>query len=123
MGFVVLLGILLLIWEYNLIYGILMLFICSYIVVGFEVYIKKYKLVWYFIFVWSILVIGVFIGMLSLVGVVLFNMFIIYCFQVVVFCEVGLFLIVLMEKSCSCLENDVFEVIDELCYNMELIEE
>ena len=123
MGLVALLGILPPTWEHNLIYGISMLSICSYIAAGFEAYIKKYKPARYFIFAWSILATGALIGMLSLIGVVPSNMFTTYCFQVAVFCEAGLFSIALMEKSRSRLENDVSEATDELRHNMELIEE
>lgn len=123
MGFVALIGIMPPTWEHNLIYGIAMLSICSYIAAGFEAYLKKYKPARYFIFAWSILATGALIGMLSLIGAVPSNLFTTYCFQVAVFCEAGLFSIALMEKSRSRLENEVSEATDELRHNMELIEE
>ncbi|NVK56351.1 MAG: response regulator [Alteromonadaceae bacterium] len=110
-------------WEHNLIYGIGMLSICSYIVAGFEAYFKRYRPARYFIFAWGILATGAIVGMLSLVGVVPSNMFTTYCFQAAVFCEAGLFSIALMEKSRSQLENEVSEATNELRHNMELIEE
>tara|TARA_A200000159_G_scaffold156249_2_gene170979 strand:+ start:11742 stop:14879 length:3138 start_codon:yes stop_codon:yes gene_type:complete len=111
------------VWEHNLVYGIGMLSITSYIAAGFEAYGKRYKPARYFIFAWGILATGAIVGMLSLVGILPSNLLTTYCFQVAVFCEAGLFSIALMEKSRSQLENEVSQATDELRHNMELIEE
>lgn len=110
-------------WEHNLVYGIGMLSICSYIAAGLEAYARKYKPARYFIFAWGILAVGALIGMLSLIGVAPSNLFTTYCFQIAVFFEAGLFSIALMEKSRSQLESEVSGATDELRHNMELIEE
>ncbi|WP_229680920.1 hybrid sensor histidine kinase/response regulator [Alteromonas lipolytica] len=110
-------------WEHNLVYGIGMFSIISYIAAGFEAYAKHYRPARYFIFAWGILAVGAIVGMLSLIGVVPSNMLTTYCFQVAVFCEAGLFSIALMEKSRSQLESEVNQATDELRHNMELIEE
>ena len=110
-------------WEHNLVYGIGMLSIASYIAAGFEAHAKKYRPARYFIFAWGILAAGALVGMLSLIGVLPSNMLTTYCFQVAVFCEAGLFSIALMEKSRSQLESEVNQATDELRHNMELIEE
>lgn len=68
------------IWKNNLVYGVGFVVILSYIYVGFEVFFNKFRFVCYFIFVWSMFVIGVIIGMLSFIGILFFNDFIMYCF-------------------------------------------
>lgn len=111
------------IWKNNLVYGVGLVAICSYIYAGFEAFFNRFKPARYFIFAWSMLAIGAIVGMLSLVGVLPSNDFTTYCFQVGVFFEAGLFSLALMEKSRSQLEHDVAQATDELRNNMELIEE
>lgn len=123
MGLVSLAGVLPHIWENNLVYGIGIAAICSYIFAGFEAYFNHFKPARYFIFAWSLLASGAVIGMLSLIGVLPSNTFTTYCFQVGVFLEAGLFSLALMEKSRSQLEKEVNNATDELRHNMELIEE
>ncbi|GGW78714.1 hypothetical protein GCM10007391_09180 [Alteromonas halophila] len=111
------------IWKNNLVYGIGMLAICSYIFAGFEAFYKRFQPARYFIFAWTMLATGAIVGMLSLVGILPSNDFTTYCFQVGVFLESGLFSLALMEKSRSQLESEVEQATNDLRNNMELIEE
>ncbi|BCO17494.1 MULTISPECIES: hybrid sensor histidine kinase/response regulator [unclassified Alteromonas] len=111
------------IWKNNLVYGVGLIAILSYISAGFEAFFNKFKPARYFIFAWTMLATGAIIGMLSLVGVLPSNDFTTYCFQVGVFLESGLFSFALMEKSRSQLENEVEQATNDLRNNMELIEE
>lgn len=111
------------IWKNNLVYGVGMAAICSYIYAGFEAFFNKFQPARYFIFAWTMLAIGAVVGMLSLIGVLPSNDFTTYCFQVGVFLEAGLFSFALMEKSRSQLENEVEQATNDLRNNMELIEE
>jgi two-component system sensor histidine kinase BarA len=111
------------IWKNNLVYGVGLIAILSYIYAGFEAFFNKFKPARYFIFAWTMLAAGAIVGMLSLVGVLPSNDFTTYCFQVGVFLESGLFSFALMEKSRSQLENEVEQATNDLRNNMELIEE
>lgn len=111
------------VWENNLIYGIGILAICSYIYAGFEAFLNHFQPARYFIFAWTMLALGAVVGMLSLMGVLPSNTFTTYCFQVGVFIESGLFSFALMEKSRSQLESEVAQATNDLRNNMELIEE
>ncbi|MCU7553333.1 ATP-binding protein [Alteromonas sp. ASW11-19] len=111
------------VWKNNLVYGVGMLAICSYIYAGFEAYANRFQPARYFIFAWTMLAGGAIIGMLSLVGVLPSNAFTAYCFQVGVFLEAGLFSLALMEKSRSQLQSEVEQATNDLRNNMELIEE
>lgn len=111
------------IWKNNLVYGVGLLAISSYIFAGFEAFFNRFQPARYFIFAWSMLAAGAVIGMLSLIGVLPSNDFTTYCFQVGVFLESGLFSLALMEKSRSKLEQEVEQATNDLRNNMELIEE
>ncbi|MEC7482318.1 MAG: 7TM diverse intracellular signaling domain-containing protein, partial [Pseudomonadota bacterium] len=111
------------IWKNNLVYGVGLVAILSYIYAGFEAFFNKFKPARYFIFAWSMLATGAIIGMLSLIGVLPSNDFTTYCFQVGVFLEAGLFSFALMEKSRGQLESEVEQATNDLRNNMELIEE
>ena len=111
------------IWKNNLVYGVGLIAILSYIYAGFEAFINRFKPARYFIFAWTMLATGAIVGMLSLMGVLPSNDFTTYCFQVGVFLEAGLFSFALMEKSRSQLENEVEQATNDLRNNMELIEE
>jgi len=111
------------IWKHNLVYGVGLIAICSYIYAGFEAFLNRFHPARYFIFAWTMLATGAVVGMLSLVGVLPSNDFTTYCFQVGVFLEAGLFSFALMEKSRSQLELEVAQATDDLRNNMELIEE
>lgn len=111
------------VWKNNLVYGVGLIAILSYIYAGFESFFNKFKPARYFIFAWTMLATGAIIGMLSLMGVLPSNNFTTYCFQVGVFLEAGLFSIALMEKSRSQLESEVEQATNDLRNNMELIEE
>ncbi|WP_414829504.1 7TM diverse intracellular signaling domain-containing protein [Alteromonas sp. H39] len=111
------------IWKNNLVYGVGLAAICSYIYAGFEAFFNKFQPARYFIFAWTMLAAGAIIGMLSLIGLLPSNDFTTYCFQVGVFLEAGLFSFALMEKSRSQLENEVEQATNDLRNNMELIEE
>ncbi|MCW8109762.1 ATP-binding protein [Alteromonas ponticola] len=111
------------IWKNNLVYGVSIVAILSYIYAGFEAFMNHFKPARYFIFAWGMLASGAVIGMFSLIGVLPSNTFTTYCFQVGVFLEAGLFSIALMEKSRSQLEAEVEQATDDLRNNMELIEE
>jgi len=111
------------IWKNNLVYGVGLIAILSYIYAGFEAFFNHFRPARYFIFAWTMLATGAIIGMLSLVGVFPSNDFTTYCFQVGVFLEAGLFSFALMEKSRSQLENEVEQATNDLRNNMELIEE
>ncbi|RUP79647.1 two-component system sensor histidine kinase/response regulator [Alteromonas sp. KS69] len=122
-GVVCFLGVLPSIWKNNLVYGVGLIAICSYIFAGIEAFINRFQPARYFIFAWGMLASGAIIGMLSLIGVLPSNDFTTYCFQVGVFLESGLFSFALMEKSRSQLEHEVEQATDDLRNNMELIEE
>lgn len=111
------------IWKNNLVYGVGLLAICSYIYAGFEAFLNHFKPARYFIFAWTMLAFGAVIGMLSLIGLLPSNDFTTYCFQVGVFLEAGLFSFALMDKSRSQLESEVDQATNDLRNNMELIEE
>ena len=111
------------VWKNNVVYGVGLIAILSYIYAGFESFFNKFKPARYFIFAWTMLAAGAVVGMLSLIGVLPSNNFTTYCFQVGVFLEAGLFSIALMEKSRSQLENEVEQATNDLRNNMELIEE
>ena len=111
------------IWKNNLVYGVGLVAILSYIYAGFEAFFNKFKPARYFIFAWSMLATGAIIGMLSLIGILPSNDFTTYCFQVGVFLEAGLFSFALMEKSRGQLESEVEQATNDLRNNMELIEE
>jgi len=111
------------IWKNNLVYGVGLVAILSYIYAGFEAFFNKFKPARYFIFAWSMLATGAILGMLSLVGILPSNDFTTYCFQVGVFLEAGLFSYALMEKSRGQLESEVEQATNDLRNNMELIEE
>lgn len=111
------------IWKNNLVYGVGLAAICSYIYAGFEAFFNKFQPARYFIFAWTMLAAGAITGMLSLIGLLPSNDFTTYCFQVGVFLEAGLFSFALMEKSRSQLENEVEQATNDLRNNMELIEE
>ena len=55
------------IWKNNLVYGVGLVAILSYIYAGFEAFFNKFKPARYFIFAWSMLATGAIIGMLSLI--------------------------------------------------------
>ncbi len=110
-------------WKNNLVYGLGLVAILSYIYAGFEAFINKFKPARYFIFAWGMLASGAIIGMLSLVGILPTNDFTTYCFQVGVFLEAGLFSFALMEKSRRQLESEVEQATNDLRNNVELIEE
>ena len=122
-GFVSLTSVLPAIWENNLVYGVGIAAIFSYIYAGFEAFFNRFQPARYFIFAWSMLAAGAVIGMLSLMGLFPSNTFTTYCFQVGVFLESGLFSLALMEKSRSQLESEVQQATNDLRNNMELIEE
>lgn len=122
-GLFCLVGVLPAIWKNNLVYGVGLAAICSYIYAGFEAFFNKFQPARYFIFAWTMLAVGAIIGMLSLIGLLPSNDFTTYCFQVGVFLEAGLFSFALMEKSRSQLENEVEQATNDLRNNMELIEE
>ncbi len=111
------------IWKNNLVYGVGMIAICSYIYAGFEAFFNHFKPARYFIIAWSMLAASAIIGMLSLVGLLPSNDFTTYCFQVGVFLEAGMFSFALMEKSRSQMESEVDQATNDLRNNMELIEE
>lgn len=111
------------VWKNNVVYGVGLIAILSYIYAGFESFLNKFKPARYFIFAWTMLATGAIIGMLSLMGILPSNNFTTYCFQVGVFLEAGLFSIALMEKSRSQLESEVEQATNDLRNNMELIEE
>ena len=111
------------IWKNNLVYGVGLVAILSYIFAGFEAFFNKFKPARYFIFAWSMLAIGAIVGMLSLIGVLPSNDFTTYCFQIGVFLEAGLFSFALMEKSRGQLESEVEQATNDLRNNVELIEE
>ncbi|MCW8090959.1 hybrid sensor histidine kinase/response regulator [Alteromonas sp. ASW11-130] len=123
LGLVCILDVLPHIWKNNLVYGVGIVAILSYVYAGFEAFMNHFKPARYFIFAWSMLGCGALFGMLSLIGVLPSNTFTTYCFQVGVFLEAGLFSIALMEKSRSQLESEVEQATDDLRNNMELIEE
>ncbi|AGP84248.1 MULTISPECIES: hybrid sensor histidine kinase/response regulator [Alteromonas] len=111
------------IWKNNLVYGVGLVAILSYIYAGFEAFFNNFKPARYFIFAWGMLATGAIVGMLSLIGVLPSNDFTTYCFQVGVFLEAGLFSFALMEKSRSQLESEVEQATNDLRNNVELIEE
>ncbi len=111
------------VWKNNMVYGVGIVAILSYVYAGFEAFMNQFKPARYFIFAWGMLALGAIIGMLSLVGALPSNTFTTYCFQVGVFLEAGLFSIALMEKSRSQLESEVEQATNDLRNNMELIEE
>ena len=111
------------IWKNNLVYGVGLVAILSYIYAGFEAFVNQFKPARYFIFAWGMLALGAVVGMLSLIGILPSNDFTTYCFQVGVFIEAGLFSFALMEKSRGQLEREVEQATDDLRNNMELIEE
>lgn len=111
------------IWKNNLVYGVGMIAICSYIYAGFEAYLNKFKPALYFIFAWGMLASGAIVGILSLLNILPSNDYTTYCFQVGVFIEAGLFSFALMEKSRNQLASEVSQATNELRNNMELIEE
>lgn len=111
------------IWKNNLVYGIGLVAICSYIYAGFEAFMNYFKPARYFIFAWSTLAFGALIVMLTFIGLLPSSQFTTYCFQICVFLESGLFSIALMEKSRGQLEAEVAQATDDLRNNMELIEE
>lgn len=111
------------IWKHNVVYGVGMVAICSYIFAGFEAFFNRFRPAQYFIFAWTMLAAGALAGMLSLIGLLPSNDFTAYCFQVGVFLEAGLFSIALMEKSRRQLESEVEQATNDLRNNMELIEE
>ena len=110
-------------WKNNLVYGVGLVSILSYVSAGFEAYFNKFKPARYFIFAWGLLATGAVVGMLSLLGIAPVNDFTTYCFQIGVFLEASLFSIALMEKSRGQLEYDVEQATNDLHNNMELIEE
>ncbi len=57
------------IWKNNLVYGVGLVAILSYIYAGFEAFFNKFRPARYFIFAWSMLATGAIIGMLSLIGI------------------------------------------------------
>ncbi|WP_232371937.1 hybrid sensor histidine kinase/response regulator [Salinimonas iocasae] len=118
-----LLGVLPITWKHNLVYGVGLAAICSYIYAGFEAFFNRFEPARYFIFAWTMLAAGAVTGMLSLIGLLPSNQFTTYCFQVGVFLESALFSVALMEKSRSQLESEVQQATDDLRNNMELIEE
>lgn len=111
------------IWLNLVIYAVAILAICSYIAAGLESYANKFQPARYFIFAWGILASGAIGGILSLIGVLPSNHFTAHCFQIGVFLEAGLFSIALMDKSRNQLKMEVAQATDDLCNNMELIEE
>jgi len=111
------------IWKNNLVYGVGLIAICSYIYAGFEAFLNHFRPARYFIFAWTMLAAGAIIGMLSLIGIFPSNNFTTYCFQVGVFLESALFSFALMEKSRSQLQLEVEQATNDLRNNMELIEE
>ncbi len=123
MGVVCLLNLMPHIWKNNLVYGLGVLAIVSYIAAGFEAFFNRFQPARYFIFAWTMLACGAIIGMLSLIGILPSNTFTTYCFQAGVFLEAGLFSLALMEKSRSQLESEVEQATNDLRNNMELIEE
>ena len=110
-------------WKNNLVYGIGLIAILSYVYAGFEAFFNNFKPARYFIFAWGMLATGAIVGMLSLLGVLPSNDFTTYCFQVGVFLEAGLFSFALMEKSRGQLESEVEQATNDLRNNVELIEE
>ncbi len=122
-GIVCMLNLLPHIWKNNIVYGVGMAAICSYIYAGFEAFINRFQPARYFIFAWTMLASGAIVGMLSLIGLLPSNVFTTYCFQVGVFLEAALFSLALMEKSRSQLESEVEQATNDLRHNMELIEE
>lgn len=123
LGFASLLEILTPTMKNNLVYGVGVLAIVSYMTAGFEAFFNKFKPAWYFITAWSLLATGAIVGMLSLVGILPSNTFTTYCFQVGVFLEAGLFSVALMEKSRNQLQSEVEQATNDLRNNMEVIEE
>ena len=111
------------IWLNLVIYAVAILAICSYIAAGLESYANKFQPARYFIFAWGILASAAIGGILSLIGVLPSNHFTAHCFQIGVFLEAGLFSIALMDKSRNQLKMEVAQATDDLCNNMELIEE
>ena len=111
------------IWKNNLVYGVGLVAILSYIYAGVEAFLNNFKPARYFIFAWGMLATGAIVGMLSLLGVLPSNDFTTYCFQVGVFLEAGLFSFALMEKSRGQLESEVEQATNDLRNNVELIEE
>ncbi|WP_394223014.1 7TM diverse intracellular signaling domain-containing protein [Alteromonas gracilis] len=111
------------IWKHNLVYGIGIVAILSYIYAGFEAFFNNFKPARYFIFAWSMLASGAILGLFSLVGILPSNDITTYCFQVGVFLQAGLFSFALMEKSRGQLESEVEQATNDLRNNMELIEE
>ena len=110
-------------WKNNLVYGVGLIAILSYVYAGFEAFFNNFKPARYFIFAWGMLATGAIVGMLSLLGVLPSNDFTTYCFQVGVFLEAGLFSFALMEKSRGQLESEVEQATNDLRNNVELIEE
>ncbi|MDY6975979.1 MAG: 7TM diverse intracellular signaling domain-containing protein [Pseudomonadota bacterium] len=110
-------------WKNNLVYGVGLIAILSYVYAGFEAFFNNFKPARYFICAWGMLATGAIVGMLSLLGVLPSNDFTTYCFQVGVFLEAGLFSFALMEKSRGQLESEVEQATDDLRNNVELIEE
>lgn len=122
-GLASLVGIVPAIWKNNLVYGVGIAAICSYIYAGFEAFFNRFAPARYYIFAWTMLATGAIIGMLSLIGILPSNEFTTYCFQIGVFLESALFSLALMEKSRSQLESEVEQATNDLRNNMELIEE
>jgi two-component system sensor histidine kinase BarA len=107
----------------TLVYGVASSAILIYIAAGFEAFFNHLRSAIYFIFAWTILCLGALGGLLSLVGVLPSNNFTIYCFQVAVFLEAGLFSFALMEKTQNQLQNEIEQATTDLRNNMEVIEE
>ena len=129
MGVQVVLGLLCLgdllptIWKHNLVYGIGIACVFSYIYAGFEALTHRFQPARYFTYAWLIVAVSAIIGILSLTGLLPSNKFTTYCFQVGIFLETILFSLALMEKNRGKLEAEVDQATDDLRNNMELIEE
>ena len=110
-------------WNNNLVYGVSLLAIFSYIFAGFEAILGRFHPAKYFILAWGILAVGAIISLLNFIGFLPSNNFTSYCLQVGIFLQSALFSLALMEKSRSQLEREVEQASQDLRNNMELIEE
>lgn len=123
LGLICITGILPTILKHNLVYGVGIASVCSYLYAGFEALSNRFQPARYFTFAWTVLALSAVVGILSLTGLLPSTKFTTYCFQVGVFLEAALFSLALMEKNRSKLEAEVDQATDDLRNNMELIEE
>ncbi|MFC3093770.1 hybrid sensor histidine kinase/response regulator [Alteromonas sediminis] len=112
----------------EIVINVLVLLVCVianfvYLGAGLEAYTNRFYAARYFLIAWILFSTGSVIASLTVLGVIPLTPYTMYCFQVGVFFQSGLFSVALMEKSRLQLETEVEVATNDLRNNMELIEE